>query len=104
MSGNIVFNDTFQQLSVNEVPFGGVGESGYGRQHLKYSFENFAYDRGSVDIPKSAEPSLNVRYPPYTDDTVAFFTKPALQAKIPDTSGSTDDSVVGNLRKLWGWK
>ena len=28
MSGNFVFNDTFQQLASNDVPFGGVGESG----------------------------------------------------------------------------
>jgi len=28
MSGNLVFNDTVMQLSVNELPFGGVGESG----------------------------------------------------------------------------
>ncbi|KAJ3533778.1 hypothetical protein NMY22_g7201 [Coprinellus aureogranulatus] len=28
MSGGLGFNDTFQQLSVNELPFGGVGESG----------------------------------------------------------------------------
>ena len=28
MSGNFVFNDTFQQLASNDIPFGGVGESG----------------------------------------------------------------------------
>lgn len=27
-SGNIVFNDVMQQLSVNELPFSGIGESG----------------------------------------------------------------------------
>ncbi|KAG6811609.1 hypothetical protein H0H92_006624 [Tricholoma furcatifolium] len=83
MSGNLVFNDVFQQLSVNELPFGGVGESGYGRQHLQYSFENFVYDRSCLDIPRSAEPMLELRYPPYTSDKEAFFVTPAFQAKIP---------------------
>ncbi|KAG6878667.1 hypothetical protein C0992_007735 [Termitomyces sp. T32_za158] len=83
MSGNLVFNDVLQQISVNELPFGGVGESGYGRQVLKHSFENFVYDRPCVDIPKSAEPGLAVRYPPYTDDKVSFFMSTSLNTKIP---------------------
>ncbi|KAG6918470.1 hypothetical protein DXG01_014097 [Tephrocybe rancida] len=103
MSGNLIFNDTFGQLSgllvllirssvsdpstlaVNEIPFGGVGASGYGRQHLKYSYENFSYERGCIDVPKSAEPTLGMRYPPYTEETTGFFTSTSLQAKIPDT-------------------
>ncbi|GLB44380.1 putative aldehyde dehydrogenase family protein [Lyophyllum shimeji] len=85
MSGNLVFNDTFQQLSVNELPFGGVGESGYGRQVLKYSYENFTYDRACIDVPKSAEPTLELRYPPYTEEKLAFFSAP-LKAQIPELS------------------
>ncbi|CAA7269779.1 unnamed protein product [Cyclocybe aegerita] len=50
-SGTPVFGDTFAQVAINELPFGGVGESGYGRQALKYSFENFVYERGVVDVP-----------------------------------------------------
>ncbi|RDB17524.1 Aldehyde dehydrogenase family 3 member B1 [Hypsizygus marmoreus] len=84
-SGNLVFNDTVQQLSVKELPFGGVGESGYGRQILKYSYEIFTYERSCVDIPKSAEPSLSVRYPPYTQEKVdALSTQ--LHIKIPDSA------------------
>jgi len=85
MSGNLVFNDTFQQLSVNELPFGGVGESGYGRQVLKYSYDNFIYDRSCIDVPKSAEPTLEVRYPPYTQEKLAFMSEP-LNVKIPESS------------------
>ncbi|KAJ7776098.1 aldehyde dehydrogenase [Mycena metata] len=68
LSGNVVFNDTFQQLAVNELPLGGVGESGYGRQVLKYTFDEFSYERASIDMPKQAEPFLTVRYPPYTEE------------------------------------
>lgn len=84
-SGNLVFNDTYQQLSVNELPFGGVGESGYGRQVMRYSYENFVYERGTIDVPKSAEPTLEGRYPPYTSDKVEFFSAP-LYRKIPECS------------------
>lgn len=73
-SGGLIFNDTFQQLSVDELPFGGVGESGYGRQVLKYSFDNFVYERSILDIPYQAEPSLAVRYPPYTAQSLEFMT------------------------------
>ncbi|KAG6852860.1 hypothetical protein C0991_008495 [Blastosporella zonata] len=108
MSGNLVFNDTFQQLAVNELPFGGVGESGYGRQHLQYSFDIFSYDRGCIDVPKSAEPSLGVRYPPYTKESVAFFATPALQAKIPDAhdikSAVQSTSYFDNLLKYISWR
>jgi len=83
-SGNLVFNDAFQQLSVNELPFGGVGESGYGRQVMKYSYDNFVNDRSSVDIPKSAEATLEVRYPPYTPEKLEFMSTP-LRVEIPNS-------------------
>jgi len=67
-SGNAVFNDTVQQLAVNELPFGGVGESGYGRQVLRYSFDLFTYERAVIDVPKEAEPFLDIRYAPYTPE------------------------------------
>ncbi|KAF6741842.1 Aldehyde/histidinol dehydrogenase [Ephemerocybe angulata] len=51
MSGSVVFNDTFNQLSVDEIPFGGIGESGYGRQPLKWTFEEFVYLRSVLDVP-----------------------------------------------------
>jgi len=55
-----------QATVVDGLPFAGVGESGYGRQALKYSYEEFTYLRSSVDIPLAAEPHISMRYPPYT--------------------------------------
>ncbi|KAF8637546.1 hypothetical protein AX17_002753 [Amanita inopinata Kibby_2008] len=87
MSGNLVFNDTFMQLAVNELPFGGVGESGYGRQVLKYSFDLFVYQRACVDIPRSAEKALETRYPPYTREKFDLMAGPA-RLKIPSSTAS----------------
>lgn len=68
MSGNLVFNDTFQQLAVNEIPFGGIGESGYGYQIMKYSYDGFTHLRSSIDVPYDYEPHFALRYPPYSEE------------------------------------
>ncbi|TEB14391.1 ALDH-like protein, partial [Coprinellus micaceus] len=89
MSGGLVFNDTFQQLSVNEIPFGGVGESGYGRQVLKYTFEEFTYQRTVVDIPQSEEPKNALRYPPSSKESLALF-EGWLRVPIEEPPASTN--------------
>ncbi|KAK6992384.1 Aldehyde/histidinol dehydrogenase, partial [Favolaschia claudopus] len=68
LSGAIVFNDVVQQLAFNNLPFGGVGPSGYGRQSSKYTFDTFSYERSGIDVPKEAEPFLAARYPPYNEE------------------------------------
>ncbi|KAF4700847.1 hypothetical protein FOZ63_020482, partial [Perkinsus olseni] len=37
-SGSQAINDTMVQLSVEDLPFGGTGASGFGSYHGKYSF------------------------------------------------------------------
>lgn len=51
LSGSIIFNDTFDQLAVSDLPFSGVGESGYGTQILRYGYEGFTHLRSSEDVP-----------------------------------------------------
>jgi len=65
-SGGIHFNDVIQQLGIDNLPFSGVGESGYGYQSMKYTFEGYTHRRSSVDIPLTLEPLFSTRYPPYT--------------------------------------
>ncbi|KAG0694964.1 aldehyde dehydrogenase [Suillus ampliporus] len=81
-SGGIVFNDTFQQLAVNELPFGGVGESGYGNQVMKHTYDTFTQLRSSIDMPKEAEPYLANRYPPHSEAAVKALTA-AVYTPIP---------------------
>ncbi|KAF7371198.1 Aldehyde dehydrogenase [Mycena sanguinolenta] len=83
LSGSLVFNDTYMQLAVNEIPLGGVGESGHGRQVLKYTFDEFSYERGSIDLPKETEPFLGMRYAPYTEENFKSIAAPAL-VQIPE--------------------
>jgi aldehyde dehydrogenase (NAD+) len=56
-------NDTVIHYGNPYVPFGGVGESGYGAYHGKYSFETFSHKKGIVK--KANWLDLPVRYAPY---------------------------------------
>ncbi|KAF5364393.1 hypothetical protein D9757_011904 [Collybiopsis confluens] len=85
-SGGLVFNDTFMQLDCKVLPFGGVGESGYGRQHLAQTFEIFSYERSTVDIPAAAEPKIALRYPPYTEHSFNIECAPGLGVNIPEST------------------
>ena len=42
-SGGLVFNDTIMHLSVEELPFGGIGASGMGSYHGKHGFDTFTH-------------------------------------------------------------
>ncbi|KAG6374211.1 aldehyde dehydrogenase [Boletus reticuloceps] len=84
-SGGLVFNDTFQQLTVDELPFAGVGESGYGYQVMKYTYDTYTQLRSSVDIPKEAEPSLQLRYPPHGPEAVKALSR-AVHLPIPQSA------------------
>ncbi|KAJ7460714.1 Aldehyde/histidinol dehydrogenase [Mycena latifolia] len=82
-SGTLVLNDTFVQLGVHEMPFGGQGESGYGSYLGKFSFDTFVNRRSYINVPPAAEPFLQYRYPPYTEEAFQALSAPA-NIKIPD--------------------
>ncbi|KAH7882021.1 aldehyde dehydrogenase [Phlebopus sp. FC_14] len=84
-SGSLVFNDTFQQLAVEELPLAGVGESGYGTQVMKYTFDAFTHTRSCIDVPKESEPALQLRYPPYNEDTIEAISS-SVYITIPPSS------------------
>ncbi|EGN94472.1 hypothetical protein SERLA73DRAFT_62345, partial [Serpula lacrymans var. lacrymans S7.3] len=82
-SGQLILNDTFAQLGVYEIPFGGQGDSGYGAYFGKHSFDAFTQRRGSINVPLAAEPYMGLRYPPYSEEAFQALTAQA-QMKIPD--------------------
>lgn len=61
--GGGCINDTIMHLATTQLPFGGVGESGMGSYHGKYSFQTFTHQK-SV-LRKSARIDMPLRYPPY---------------------------------------
>ena len=58
-------NDTLVHVSVGDMPFGGVGDSGMGCYHGKASYDAFTHER-SV-LVRGNRPDLRVRYHPYGD-------------------------------------
>ncbi|XP_054161358.1 aldehyde dehydrogenase family 3 member B1-like isoform X2 [Oppia nitens] len=73
-SGSVCVNDCVFHLCVDTLPFGGVGHSGVGRYHGKYSFDTFTHEK-SVLI-RGYNPVLEAlgskRYPPYSDGKARF--------------------------------
>jgi aldehyde dehydrogenase (NAD+) len=62
-SGGVCLNDVVMQVSVPELPFGGVGNSGMGRYHGEAGFQTFSHLR-SV-LRRSFQLDVPLRYPPY---------------------------------------
>ena len=62
-SGGVCINDTLIHLASSKLPFGGVGESGMGHYHGKYTFDTFTHYRSVMKRFLWAENPL--RYPPY---------------------------------------
>ncbi|TCD62396.1 hypothetical protein EIP91_006950 [Steccherinum ochraceum] len=83
-SGAIVFNDVYSQLRIQEIPFGGFGESGYGTYFGKASFDAFSHKRSFVNIPSSAESSFASRYRPFTEEAYDALKAKIGQHKITD--------------------
>ncbi|CAN6476036.1 unnamed protein product [Victoria cruziana] len=89
-AGGMLVNDTVIHLANPSLPFGGVGDSGIGAYHGKYSFEAFSHMkpvmyRGFVgDLP--------ARYPPYSSKNLNLLR-----------SLLTGD-IIGLIISLIGWR
>ncbi|CAI9115408.1 OLC1v1016307C1 [Oldenlandia corymbosa var. corymbosa] len=88
-AGGLVVNDTTMHLAEHSLPFGGVGESGIGAYHGKFSFDAFSHKKAV--LLRSFAADLTARYPPYTPQKQKF-----LKALL---SGS----LLAILRALLGW-
>ncbi|MDO7976376.1 aldehyde dehydrogenase (NAD+) [Oceanotoga teriensis] len=62
--GGGVINDTIMHLSNPYLPFGGVGASGMGGYHGKYSFETFTHNMSIMK--RGFWPDIKIKYPPYS--------------------------------------
>jgi aldehyde dehydrogenase (NAD+) len=62
-SGGACINDAVMQIANENVPFGGVGTSGMGHYHGRYSFDAFSHKRSVVVTPTWLD--LPFRYMPY---------------------------------------
>ncbi|MGG7508674.1 aldehyde dehydrogenase family protein [Plantibacter sp. YIM 135249] len=64
-SGALAFGVPAAHLLVPGLPFGGVGESGMGRYHGKYSFDAFTHEKAVLSKPLAPD-TMSLIYSPYT--------------------------------------
>ncbi|XP_022638457.1 aldehyde dehydrogenase family 3 member F1, partial [Vigna radiata var. radiata] len=69
-SGSVIFNDTLVQFLCDTLPFGGVGQSGFGRYHGKYSFDSFSHEKAVMHRNLFLE--IEPRYPPWSQFKLEF--------------------------------
>jgi aldehyde dehydrogenase (NAD+) len=63
-SGGVCVNTTVMHVAVPELPFGGIGASGFGAYHGKASFDVFSHKKSVLAKPPRPDP--RIAYPPYT--------------------------------------
>ncbi|CAI9733134.1 aldehyde dehydrogenase, dimeric NADP-preferring-like [Octopus vulgaris] len=74
-SGGVCVNDTLMQISMETLPFGGVGESGMGAYHGKHSFDTFSHMKSIMWKSQALESVNDLRYPPYTEKNMTWLRR-----------------------------
>lgn len=69
-SGVVCVNDTVLQYGNHYLPFGGVGDSGFGTYHGRHSFEMFSHHKSVLH--KSFFPDITIRYAPWKKNLSLF--------------------------------
>ena len=67
ISGGVTVNDVIFHISVDDMPFGGVGPSGIGCYHGPEGFREFSHARSTYQQPKIDIAKLAGLKPPYGD-------------------------------------
>ena len=78
ISGGVTVNDVIFHVSMEDLPFGGVGPSGIGSYHGVEGFREFSHARSVYTQPKVDEAKLGGLKPPYgakTEKTVRTMMK-----------------------------
>lgn len=71
-SGALVANDCLVHFTISDLPFGGVGNSGTGCYHGKYSFDQLSHLRSCLIKKLNMEGVNQMRYPPHTTEKLRW--------------------------------
>ncbi|TRY83666.1 hypothetical protein DNTS_027961 [Danionella cerebrum] len=71
-SGALLANDCMVHFTLSDLPFGGVGYSGTGRYHGKYSFDQLSHLRSCLIKKLNMERMNQMRYPPHTTEKLRW--------------------------------
>lgn len=71
--GGGCINDVMMHLGNENLPFGGVGNSGIGNYHGKFGFETFSHQKAVLQRATWGEP--DIKYPPYSEKKLGWIKK-----------------------------
>lgn len=72
-AGGIVINDTLMHFANNNLPFGGVGNSGIGKYHGKNSFLTFSHPKSILNRKNYLD--VKLRYHPISNNNLKLIKK-----------------------------
>ncbi|MBQ9989381.1 MAG: aldehyde dehydrogenase family protein [Lachnospiraceae bacterium] len=71
--GGGCINDCIMHVASDNLPFGGVGNSGMGKYHGYYSFQTFSHEKAILESRKLLADRF--RFPPFTQEKLASLRK-----------------------------
>lgn len=103
-SGGLIVNDVLMHVALINAPFGGVGQSGYGSYHGKFSFRSFTHERTTMEQKLWNDFMVKVRYPPYNSnkDNLVRVSQQGYNGKVW-FSRTGDVPVAGPGRFFSSW-
>ncbi|ODN92095.1 aldehyde dehydrogenase (NAD+) [Cryptococcus wingfieldii CBS 7118] len=103
-SGSATWNDFGFATFARNIPFGGVGASGWGSYHGVDGFNTFSHSKAVLEIPYIFEPLMSLRYPPLGSWQKTVLTW-MLFVGIPFGRPESVEAEAAILwRKKWGWR
>ena len=84
-SGGVCINDCILHSALETLPFGGVGNSGMGCYHGKFTFDTFSHKKAVMWRGMGMEFLNTLRYPPFTSknlELIRLCSKKSLKSKI----------------------
>ncbi|CCE64127.1 hypothetical protein TPHA_0G02875 [Tetrapisispora phaffii CBS 4417] len=109
-SGDCIIGDTMIHVGIQDAPFGGIGNSGYGSYGGKWGFAAFTNERIVFNQPFWMDFLLSMRYPPFTPKKKALIENLTESEPWFNRRGNDDfilyrlpviSSVVNLLKKLF---
>lgn len=71
--GGGCINDVIMHLGNENLPFGGIGNSGIGNYHGKFGFKTFSHQKAVLERATWGEP--NIKYPPYSEKKLSWIKR-----------------------------